>query len=388
MSAETTGNEPSDGSRRAADAARAGWRPESVLIARGRPADVPDGPINQPLVLSATFHAGGDRGYARDGTVTSDAFEDAMGALDGGEAIAFSSGMAAAAALIGALPTGSTVVLPTTYYNLHRSLLEAEQALGRLAVRTVDTADTAATLLALEGATLIWLELPTNPTLEVLDLPAITAAARAQGIRTVVDATVATPLGLRPLDHGADVVLHSATKWIAGHSDLLMGVLVTADGQLASELRTRRRLTGAMPGALESYLALRGLRTLAVRLDRACANTATLALRLREHPAVTGVHYLGFAEHPQADRIALLLAHHGAMLSFTVDSVQRADALCQRVQLITHATSLGGVESLIERRGQYPGELAQGTPPELVRLSVGLEHVDDLWADLAAGLGD
>ncbi|MCW2524885.1 MAG: hypothetical protein JWO63_3220, partial [Frankiales bacterium] len=384
MSAEPTvgppGNRPAE--------PRPELRAESLLIARGRPAATAGAPLNSPLVLSATFHAGAERGYARDGTDTTDAFEDAMGALDGGEAIAFSSGMAAAAALIEGLPVGATVVIPASYYNLHRSLIQAQQALGRLSVRTVDTADTAATLTAIEGADLAWLELPTNPTLDVPDLPAITAAARAQGVRTVVDATVATPLGIRPLAHGADVVLHSATKWIAGHSDLLMGVLVTGDPELGDELRTRRRLTGAVPGALESYLALRGLRTLSVRLERACANTATLAHRLREHPAVTGVHYLGFAEHPQADRIAVLLEHHGAMLSFTVDSVRRADELCARVRLITHATSLGGVESLIERRGQYPGELAQGTPAALVRLSVGLEHEQDLWADLAAGLAD
>jgi len=361
-------------------------RPESVLIVRGRPAAQADGPVNPPLVLSSTFHAGGDRGYARDGTTTSDAFEDALGALDGGQAIAFGSGMAAATAVIEGLPVGATVVIPASYYNLNRALLDAQVALGRLSIRTVDTVDTEAAVAALDGASLVWLELPSNPTLEVADLPAIAQAARQRGVLTVVDATVATPLGIRPLQHGADIVLHSATKWIGGHSDLLLGVLVAADAELASQLRHRRTLTGAMPGALESFLALRGLRTLAVRLERACANAAVLATRLREHPAVLDVRYLGFADHPQADRIGALLDHHGAMLSFTTDSVERADQLCARIRLITHATSLGGVESLLERRGRYPGELSQGTAAALVRLSVGIEHVEDLWDDLAAAL--
>jgi cystathionine gamma-synthase len=363
-------------------------RPESVLVSAGRPPHVPGAPVNQPLVLTSTFQAGGDRGYARDGTDTSDAFEAAIGALEGGRAISFSSGMAAASAMIESLPVGAVVVIPASYYNFHRNLLDAQTGLGRLTVRTVDITDTHAVLAALDGAALLWLELPTNPTLAVCDLPAITAAARSRGVQTVLDATVATPLGIRPLEHGVDVVMHSATKWIAGHSDLLMGVLVTADPMLAGQIHTRRTLTGAVPGALESYLALRGLRTLSVRLERACASTAVLAERLRSHPAVRQVSYLGFADHPQADRIAALLDHRGAMLSFTTDSVQRADALCSRVRLITHATSLGGVESLIERRGSYPGEQAQGTPPELVRLSVGLEHVEDLWDDLAQGLAD
>jgi cystathionine gamma-synthase len=181
--------------------------------------------------------------------------------------------------------------------------------------------------------------------------------------------------------------MHSATKWMAGHTDLLMGVLIAADGQQAQRLNTRRTLTGAIPGSLDSYLALRGLRTLSVRLERACANAAVLAERLAEHRAITSVRYLGSVDHPQADRVVQLLDHRGAVLSFTADSVARADKLCASVRLITHATSLGGVETLIERRGAYPGEVAQGTPPELVRLSVGIEHVEDLWADLEQALG-
>ena len=148
----------------------------------------------------------------------------------------------------------------------------------------------------------------------------------------------------------------------------------------------RRNLTGAIPGALESFLALRGLRTLAVRLERAAANAAELAGRLAAHPVVRKVHYLGLPGHPHADRIAALLDNHGGLLSFELGSVRQADLLCERVRLITHATSLGGVESLIERRGGYPGEARQATPAELVRMSVGIEHVEDLWADLEQAL--
>lgn len=360
--------------------------PDSAVVAAGRPDRTSDGPVNQPIVLSSTFHAGGPRAYGREGNDTIEAFETALGVLEGGTTIAFSSGMAASSAIVEGLPTGSVVVLPASFYNFQRTLFDRQVELGRLSLRVVDIVDTDATIAELDGAALLWLELPTNPLLAVADLPTLVAAARERGVLSVVDATLATPFGIKPLEHGVDVVLHSATKWIAGHSDLVMGVLSTADDALATRLHERRTLTGAIPGGLESYLALRGLRTLSVRLERACANTAVLAGRLAEHPAVNELYYLGRNDHPQADRIAKLLANHGGLLSFELDSVERADQLCARVRLITHATSLGGVESLIERRGRYPGEAAQGTAAGLVRLSVGIEHVEDLWADLAQAL--
>ncbi|HJQ02887.1 MAG TPA: PLP-dependent aspartate aminotransferase family protein [Jatrophihabitans sp.] len=361
-------------------------RPESVVVAAGRPNRVPDGPVNQPVVLASTYHAGGPRAYGRQGSDTTAAFETAIGTLEGGRAVAFASGMAATSAIVEGLPVGAVVVLPTSFYNYHRTLFDKQVELGRLSLRPVDITDTDATMAALDGAAVLWLELPTNPLLAVPDLPALACAASQHSVLSVVDATLATPLAIRPLKHGADVVMHSATKWIAGHSDLVMGVLITADDARADRLVDQRNLTGAIPGSLECYLALRGLRTLAVRLDRACANAAVLAERLAEHPAVRAVHHLGRADHPQAERVARLLANHGGLLSFELDSVARADRLCERLQLITHATSLGGVESLIERRGSYPGEAAQGTPAALVRLSTGIEHVEDLWADLAGAL--
>ena len=366
--------------------------PDSRAVAAGRPARQPGGPVNPPVMLSATFHAGGDRAYGREGNDSTAAFEAAVGALEGGRTVSFSSGMAASSALVEGLPTGSVIVLPDRFYNYQRTLFDAQVTLGRVRLRVVDITDTSSTVEALDEAAagtagLLWLEIPTNPRLTVPDLPVLTAAARQRGVLSVVDATLATPLGIRPLEHGADVALHSATKAIAGHSDLLMGVLSVTDDALYEALIARRNLTGALPGALESFLALRGLRTLAVRQERSCANAAVLAGRLAEHRYVTGVDYLGFADHPQADRVAKLLDQHGALISFTTGSADRADELCRRLRLITHATSLGGVETLIERRGRYPGELAQGTPADMVRLSVGIEHVEDLWADLAQALG-
>lgn len=368
--------------------------PDSIAVAAGRPPRVPDGPVNQPVTLSATYHQGGPRAYGRQGNDSIEAFEAAVGALEGGRTVSFSSGMAASSALVEGLPSGAVIVLPDRFYNYHRTLFDTQQRLGRARLRVVDITDTAATIAALEettsapdGGRLLWLELPTNPRLTVPDLPALAAAARERGVLSVVDATLATPLGIRPLAHGADVAMHSATKWIAGHSDAMMGVLTVSDGALFDALVERRNLTGAVPGALESFLALRGVRTLPVRLERCCANARVLAGRLAGHPAVRTVEYLGFDSHPQAERVAKLLDHHGSVISFTVGSSAEADELCRRVRLITHATSIGGVESLIERRGSYPGELAQGTPAQLVRLSVGIEHVEDLWADLAQALG-
>lgn len=365
-------------------------RPESLLVTGGRPPRTPDAPVNTPITLSATTHAGGERGYARSGTDNTLALEATIGALEGGLTTAFSAGMAASNAILDWLPLGSAVVIPTSFYNLQRSYLDALVALGRIELRPVDVTDDRAVVQALSShhtaAAVLWLELPSNPLLQVPDLPVLAAAAKSVGALTVVDSTVATPLGIQPLRHGGDVVMHSASKAISGHSDLIMGLLSTADPELDAQYKQRRTLAGSLPGGLDCYLSLRGLRTLSVRLERACASTAVLAGRLAEHPAVRTVHYLGDPAHPNAKQVASLLGNHGALLSFTTDSVRRADELCARVRLITHATSLGGVESLMERRGAYPGEIAQGTPAEMVRLAVGIEHVEDLWDDLEQAL--
>ena len=217
------------------------------------------------------------------------------------------------------------------------------------------------------GTALLWIESPTNPMLDVVDLSAVIAVAKRAGALVLVDNTFATPLGQSPLKLGADLVLHSATKLIGGHSDLLLGAVVGADPSFDRRLRNRRSMTGATPGALEAYLALRGLRTLPVRLGRAQATAGELASRLADHPGV------GLVRYPGA----------GTMISFeTMGSGEQAEAVCEATRLIVHATSLGGVETTMERRARYASERAVGTPETLIRLSVGLEHLDDLWRDL------
>ena len=346
--------------------------PESIVVAAGRP-EAPGDPLTVPVVLTAPYrHDPEHNRYAREhGSPTISAFETALGALEGGTALAFASGMAAVAAVAGGRPAGSVAVIPAAGYTGSLASFRAHEELGHLTVRSVDLTDTESVIGALEGADLLWLESVTNPMLDVPDLPTLIAAAQDAGALVCVDATFSTPLLLRPLELGADIVMHSVTKYLAGHSDVLMGALVTSSPALAAELHARRTLTGALPGALEAYLATRGLRTLALRMERACANAADLAARLAAHPAVTRVRYPGV----------------GAMISFEVaGGAAGAEAVCAAVRLITHATSLGGVESLIERRAMHAGDAAFGTPENLLRFSVGIEHVEDLWADLEQAL--
>ena len=362
-------------------------RPATVAVHAGRPPADPGAPMNAPVVFSSTYRAGGERTYGRFGGPTQEAFESALGALEGGACVAFASGLAAVVAVMETLPAGARVVAPHSLYWGVREVLDHRVEGGRLASAYVDITDTEATLAACDGAALLWLETPTNPLLDVADLPALTAGARARGALTAVDNTFATPLLQRPLELGADVVVHSATKYLGGHADLLMGAAVTADPALAARLRERLDVDGAVPGPMDAFLALRGMRTLDVRLERAQASAGELARRLDEHPAVRRVRYPGLSEDPGHARAAAQMDGFGAMIAFeTAGDAQEAEGVCERVRVITHATSLGGVESLIERRARWAGEVAMGTPPSLLRLSVGIEHVEDLWADLEQAL--
>jgi cystathionine gamma-synthase len=363
--------------------------PESIAVAAGRPARTHRAPVNTPIVLSAPFHHGPDDNYyLRQGSSdTVRAFEAAVGALEGGDALAFGSGMAAIAAVAEGQPAGAVAVTPYSSYSGTATIFDAQAQLGRMEVRPVDLTDTDAVVAALDGATLLWLESPTNPLLGVADLPPLVSAAHEAGALVCMDSTFNTPLVVRPLDHGVDVVMHSATKYLSGHSDLLMGVLVTRDPDLGARLRARRDMTGAVPGALECFLALRGIRTLPLRMERAQATAGDLARRLATHPAVTRVRYPGLPEDPGHERAARLHQGFGAMISFEVGgAAQDAEDVCHRVRLISHATSLGGVESLIERRARHEIDASFGTPPTLLRFSVGIEHVEDLWADLTQAL--
>jgi len=365
-------------------------RPETLAVTAGRPPATPGQPMNVPLVLASNFRAGTAEApvteYSRDGGTDSwRALEEAVGALEGGTALAFGSGMGAAAAILDLVPTGAHVVVPSDSYAGVRALLAEGAEHGRWLVSQVDITDTAATKEAAWAADLLWLESPTNPLIDVADLPELCRFGNGTGALVVVDNTFATPLGQRPLLFGADVVLHSATKFIGGHSDLLLGLAVTADPALAARLVTKRRFGGALPGALEAYLALRGLRTMAVRLARSQESAGILAERLRAHPAVSRVRYPGLPDDPGHHRAAAQMDGFGAMLAFeVVGGAGPADAMCAAVRIVTSATSLGGVESTMERRAKLAGQ--EHVPPGLLRLSVGIEHVEDLWNDLDRAL--
>jgi cystathionine gamma-synthase len=360
-------------------------RPATVAARAGRP-EAPGAGVNLPISMSSTFREGGEALYGRDDNPTWEAFESVLGSLEGGRCLAFGSGMAAISAVLETVPIGGTVVVAAGSYNGTRRWCADAAARGRLGVRLVDTTDAPAAIAACDGAQLVWLESPTNPCLDLADLAAIAAGARVFGATVAVDNTLATPLLQRPLTLGADVVVHSVTKWLSGHSDLLMGAVVTADDALLEVLRSRRSLFGGIPGSVEAWLALRGLRTLPARLFRAQATAGELACRLAAHPAVSRVRYPGLPDDPGHALASAQMDGPGAMVSFEVAAgPAAADAACAAFEVLTPGTSLGGIETLIERRSRYAFE--EQTPPSLLRMSVGQEDVEDLWADLDRALG-
>lgn len=362
-----------------------GQRLETVAITAGRPHQL-GGPINTPITLASSYASGAGPEYSRgDSTPTWEALEEAVGQMEGGIGLAFSSGMAAVAAVLGQLGTGARLLLPADCYQGVAILAADGEAKFGWKVERLATTDTQAWLDALPGADLVWLESPSNPMLEVADLPTICAAAKSLGVISAVDNTFATPLLQQPISLGATYSIQSATKFIGGHSDLLCGIVTASDAEAAAPVDRYRTYHGATPGALEAYLALRGLRTMPVRIERAQESAMTLAQRLSEHRQVTKVHYPGLASDPGHELARATLAGPGAMLSFQLrGSDTSTDVRLTRLRLITPATSLGGVESLIERRAKLVGQ--EHVPPTLCRLSVGCEHVEDLWEDLDQAL--
>jgi cystathionine gamma-synthase len=341
-------------------------RPETSAISAGRPAPAPDASLNPPLIISSTYHAGGAIGYGRYGNESWSALESAIAELEGGPTLSFSSGMAAISAVFSIMPIGAPVVASNQGYSGTMGLLNQLNTSGRLEVRFVDITNIEQVIAAMKGAALVWVESPTNPCLDIADLPAIIAAAKKLSIGVGVDNTFATPLVQQPLAMGADVVMHSVTKFLSGHSDVVLGSLSTNDAALLNRLEDARKFNGAIPGPFEAWLALRGIRTFPIRFRAAESNAKDLAKRLADHPKVTKVRYPGF----------------GAVISFEVDgSVEATDQVCDSSKIITHATSLGGVESLWERRRRWAGE-SHSVPERLIRLSVGCEHVEDLWSDI------
>lgn len=354
---------------------------ESWLVSAGRSAE-PGAPLNVPPIPASNFLLGSGRAYSRDdGTPTWEGLEEIVGGLESGMAVAFASGMAAIAAVFDQLAAGSVVVLPDDCYQGVAGLAAAGAERQRWSVQRLAVDDTAGWIRACSFADLIWLESPSNPLLTVADLEAVCAAPRKPGAIVAVDNTFATPLNQQPLVFGATVSLQSATKFIGGHSDLLAGVATTKDDAVWHALRKSRELTGATPGTLEAYLAVRGARTLALRLQRAQQTAMVLAERLERHPLVTRVRYPGLPSHPTHAVAKRALTGFGTIISFDLlGGAEFADAVCQRVRLIRHATSLGAVESTMERRAAIPGQ--EHLPPSLLRLSVGIEDAGDLWADL------
>ena len=344
--------------------------PETSAITAGRPDAAPDASLNPPIIFSSTYHAGGPVGYGRYGNESWSALETAIGELEGGATLSFSSGMAAISAVFSILPIGAPVVASNQGYSGTMSLLKKYHEQGRLEVRFVDISNTPDVFEALMGAAFLWIESPTNPTLEVAELALIIGEAKKRNMGVAVDNTFATALTQKPLVLGADISMNSVTKYLSGHSDVLLGSLTMRDPALQARLLEARSLLGGIPGPFECWIALRGIRTFPLRFRAAEKSAQDLVTRLSAHPSIERVRYPGF----------------GAIVSFDVAAdAAHTEKVCESSQLIAHATSLGGVESTWERRRRWPAE-SLSVPENLIRLSVGCEHVDDLWADIAQAL--
>jgi len=359
---------------------------ESRVVAAGRPIRESDAGVNVGIDLNSTFLAPGSAGYGRFGNSTWSALEDAIASLENGPTLVYSSGVAAITALFSILPRGAVITASRNCYSGTMVLLRQAEASGAAEVRYVDISNTDEVLAALPGTTLLWVESPTNPALEVADLPTLIAAAKRQNIGVGVDNTFATPLLQQPLDLGADVVIHSLSKYIAGHSDVVLGSISTKDQALYQRLADVRKINGSIPGPFEVWLALRGIRTLGVRLERAQKNAHEIALRLSLHPAVERVRYPGLPTDPHHEIAKSFMKGFGAVISFDHrGGAEAADRACAASKLVAHATSLGGVESLWERRHRWSTE-SPTIPTNLIRLSVGIEDLEDLWRDIDSAL--
>ena len=359
---------------------------QSRVVAAGRPERAPDAGVNVPIDLNSTYLAPGPTGYGRYGNTSWSALESAIEALECGSTLVFSSGVAAISALLSILPRGAVITASQNGYSGTMVLLRQAEASGAAEVRYVDVSNTEQVLAALPGSTLLWLESPTNPALEVADMPSLIAAAKSQNIGVAVDNTFATPLVQQPLLMGADVVVHSLTKYISGHSDVILGSISTKDQALYQRLEDVRKINGAIPGPFEVWLALRGVRTLGVRMERAQKNALEIATRLSLHPAVDRVRYPGLPTDPHHEIAKSFMKGFGAIISFDhAGGAEAADRACAASRLVAHATSLGGVESLWERRHRWSTE-SPTIPTNLIRLSVGIEDLEDLWSDINSAL--
>lgn len=374
---------------------------ETRAIHAGNTADPLTGAVVPPIYQVSTYKqdgVGGLRGgyeYSRSANPTRTALEENLAALEGGRrGLAFASGLAAEDCLLRTLLVpGDHVVIPNDAYGGTFRLFAKVVARWGVEWSVADTSDPAAVRDAITDRTkAIWVETPSNPLLGITDIAALADVARTAGVKLVVDNTFASPYLQQPLALGADVVVHSLTKYMGGHSDVVGGALVTADETLGEELAYHQNAMGAVAGPFDSWIVLRGIKTLAVRMDRHSENATRVAEMLQQHPKVTQVLYPGLPEHPGHEVAAKQMRSFGGMISFRVEGGEEAAVeVCNRAKLFTLGESLGGVESLIEHPGRMTHASVAGSllevPADLVRLSVGIENVDDLLEDLRQALG-
>lgn len=374
-------------------------RPATLLVHQGTDRDPHTGASAIPIYQASTYHhpggVGGEFDYARSGNPSRQQVEEAIALLEGGvRGFAYASGMAAIGSALALLNSGDHLIAPEDLYGGSWRYLNTVLPLQGITASFVDTTDLATVAAAITPQTrAIFLETPSNPLFKITDLRGIAALAREHRLLTFLDNTFMTPLLQQPLALGIDVVIHSATKFLGGHSDLLAGVVTTADPELARRLKHFQNAFGAVLAPFDSFLLARGLKTLKLRLEAAQANAGQLAERLRAHAAVTRVYYPGLADFPGRARHFAQAGGAGAVLSFALGDPRQVPALLQRVRLPIIAPSLGGVETILTHcwsmsHAAIPADTkrALGIGPELLRLSVGIEDIDDLWDDLAQAL--
>lgn len=383
------------------DAPLDGLSLDTLAIHAGQPPDPVSGAVMTPIVLASTFAQdgpGGHKGYeySRSGNPTRNALEACVAALEGGaHGFAFASGLGASTTLLHTLKTGNHVLCGDDVYGGTFRLLDKVMGPMGLTHSMVDMRDPDRVSAAMRPETrMIWMETPTNPMLKVFDIARVAGIARRAGVPLVVDNTFATPVLQRPLELGATAVVHSATKYLNGHSDVVGGAVVTSDAALAERLRFFQNAIGAVPGPFDCYLVLRGIKTLGVRVRQQCASAEAIAAKLSAHPAVAKVHYPGLSSHPDHALAARQMRAPGAMISVDLHGGRDAAvAFLKRLRIFACAESLGGVESLAES----PAIMTHASVPEaarralgisdgLVRLSIRVEAEADLWADIERAL--
>jgi cystathionine gamma-synthase/cystathionine gamma-lyase len=375
---------------------------DTLAVHAGQPPEPVSGAVMTPIVLASTFaqespgqHKGFE--YSRSGNPTRNALEACLAALEGGaHGFAFASGLGASTTLFSSLVAGDHVLCGDDVYGGTFRLLDKVMKPLGIESSFVDMTDVDRVRAALRPRTrMIWIETPTNPMLKVFDIAKIAEVARGAGATFVVDNTFATPVLQRPLALGATVVMHSTTKYINGHSDVVGGAVVTSDAALAERIRFLQNAVGAVPGPFDCYLVLRGIKTLGLRVRQASSSAKTIAERLAAHPGVRKVHYPGLPSHPGHEIAARQMSGFGAMISLEVKGgLSASRAFLEKLRIFACAESLGGVESLAEHpaimtHASVPPEAraALGISDELVRLSIGVEATEDLWGDVAGALG-